>query len=59
MSSAQSVAETLKRNNLNDAERSAVIAELLKGSKNGVLRKGDFSRVAEFYGSSRRTIAGL
>ena len=46
MSSAQSVDEIPKSKNLNDAERSAVIAELLKGSNNGVLPKGDFSRVA-------------
>ena len=59
MSSAQIVAETPKRNNLNGAERSAVIAELLKGSNNGILRKGDFSRVAELYGSNRWTIAAL
>ena len=59
MSSAQNVAETPKRNNLNDAERRAVIAELLKDSNNGVLRKGDYSRVAELYGSNRWTIAGL
>ena len=59
MPSAQSVAETPKRKNLNDAERSAVIAELLKGSNNVVLRKGDYSRVAELYGSKRWTIVGL
>ena len=59
MSGAQSVAETPKRKNLNDAERSAVIAKLFKGSNNRVLRKGDFGRVAELYGSNRWTIAGL
>ena len=58
MSSAQSVAETPKRKNLNDGERSAVIAELLKGSNNGVMRKGDCNGVAELYGSNRWTIAG-
>ncbi|CAN0029583.1 unnamed protein product [Pylaiella littoralis] len=59
MSSAQSVPETPKRKNLNDAERSAVIVELHKGSNNGVLRKGDFTRVALLFGTNRWTIAGL
>ena len=36
-----------------------MIAGLLKGSNNGVLRKGDLSRVAELYGSNRWAIAGL
>jgi len=46
MSSDESAAETPKRQNLNVAERSAVNAELLTGSNNGILRKGDFTRVA-------------
>ena len=59
MSSAQSVAETRKRKNLNDAERSAVIAELLRGSNNGVLRRGDLIRVAAKFGTNPRTVANL
>ena len=61
MYGAQSVAETAKGNNLNDAERSAVIAELLKGSSNEVLRKVDLGRVtvAESYRSNRWTMVGL
>ncbi|CAM9281708.1 unnamed protein product [Ascophyllum nodosum] len=59
MSSAQSIAETPKKKNLNDAERSAVIAELLKGSNNGVLQKGDYNRVTELSGTNRWTIAAL
>lgn len=59
MSSDESAAETPKRKNLNVAERSAVIAELLKGSNNGILRKGDFTRVGILFQTNRRVIARL
>lgn len=59
MASAQSVAETPQRKNLNGDERTAVIAELLKGSDNGILRRGDIKRVAEMFMSNRYTISAL
>lgn len=59
MSRAQNDAETPKRKNLNDDERNAVIAKLLKGSNNGILRHGDILRVAEMFGRNRRTITAL
>lgn len=59
MSSARAAAQPRKRKNLTDAERTAVIEELLKGSNNGVLRRGDFGRVAGMFGSNPRTIAKL
>ncbi|CAM9633515.1 unnamed protein product, partial [Ascophyllum nodosum] len=46
-------------NNLTNDQRNAVIAELLRGSSNGKIAKGDFSRVAEKFGSYWTTISRL
>ena len=45
MSSAAGVAQTTNKNNLTNDQRDAVIAELLRGSSNGKIARGDFSRV--------------
>lgn len=36
-----------------------MIAELLRGSTNGKLAKGDFPRVGEIFGTSRKPISRL
>ena len=46
-----------KRNNLDSDHRDAVIGELLRGSSEGKLAKGDIQRVAAQFKSNRWTIA--
>lgn len=48
-----------QRKNLNEAERRAVISELLMGSDAGTLAKGDLTRVAQMFGTNRHSIAKL
>ena len=56
---ARSAPQTSQRKNLDVAERRRVIDELLKGSNNGMLHKGDYTRVAEMFHTNRWTIAKL
>ncbi|CAN0270881.1 unnamed protein product, partial [Pylaiella littoralis] len=48
-----------KRKNLTTSEKRAAIAELLKGSKNGKLGKGDLKRVGEQFQQHPQTISRL
>ena len=41
------------------AERRRAIDELLKGRSSGMIRKGDYTRVAEMFHTNRWTIAKL
>ena len=48
-----------KRNNLDSDHRDAVVGELLRGSSQGKLAKGDIQRVAAQFNSNRWTIASV
>ena len=52
MSAAGSAAEKPKIKNLTTTKHKAVIAELLRTSNSDVLRKGDFTSVADQFGSA-------
>ncbi|CAN0260747.1 unnamed protein product, partial [Pylaiella littoralis] len=59
MSASGNVVGTVKRKNLTTSEKRAAIAELLKGSKNGKLGKGDLKRVGEQFQQHPQTISRL
>ncbi|CAM9716345.1 unnamed protein product [Ascophyllum nodosum] len=56
MSTSENAANTSKRKNLTTAEKRGMIDELLKGSNNGILQRGDLSRVADMYQQHRKTV---
>ena len=57
MSAAESAASRPKRKNLTTPEKKGMIAELLKGSNNGVLGHGDLKRVAAIYEQTLKTVS--
>eukprot|EP00903_Cladosiphon_okamuranus_P013263 g12367.t1 len=57
MSAAESAASRPKRKNLTTPEKKGMVAELLKGSTNGVLSHGDFKRVAAMYQQTPKTVS--
>lgn len=60
MSSPRTAAEPRKGKDVTDAERTAVIEELLEGSNNSeMLWRGDFGRVAGMFGSNPRMVTKL
>ena len=59
MSVAGGAPGTVRRKNLNENERRALIDELLAGSKQGKLAHGDMKRVAEQFGCSPKQVAAV
>ena len=59
MSVAGGAPGTVRRKNLNENERRALIDELLAGSKQGKLAHGDMKRVAEHFGCSPKQVAAV
>ncbi len=56
---AEAATRKVRRKNLKDSERRAVIHELLQGSRNGALRYGDLKRVAKIFGISWHSVSRL
>ncbi|CAN0452349.1 unnamed protein product, partial [Pylaiella littoralis] len=46
-----------KRKNLTTSEKRGMIHDLLRGSKNGVLQRGDFKRVGALYQQHPETVS--
>ena len=59
MSASGSVGGSVKRKNLTSSQKRAAIAELLKGSNNGKLCRGDLKRVGEQFEQHPETISRL